>query len=79
MVNQDIINSIRPGDSVKVTIKSNKRFCRSNEKMGIGFIYTDGGFNRNATLFASIAWSDGGCSNSLLNRFDTIEIIKITK
>lgn len=68
---------IKPGDSIKVTIKNRSRFSDSPDKVGIGFTYSHGGLNNNATLFASIAWSDGVCSNSVLSRFDSVEKISI--
>jgi hypothetical protein len=76
---KNIIDNVRPGDTVRVTIKNRSRFGNGEDKVGIGYIYTNGGIFSNATLFASIAWSDGLCSNSLLNRFDSIEKVKITK
>jgi hypothetical protein len=76
---KNIIDEVRPGDTVKVTIRNRSRFGGGEDKVGIGYIYSNGGVFSNATLFASIAWSDGGCSNSLLNKFDSIEKIKITK
>jgi hypothetical protein len=69
--------NIRPGDSIKVTIRNKSRFGDVPTKTGIGYVYSHGGLNNNATLFASIAWSDGACSNSMMDKFDTIEKIKI--
>ena len=70
-------DDVRPGDTIRVTISNKSRFSDIPVKIGIGYVYCQGGLNNNATLFASIAWSDGICSNSMLNRFDSVEKIKI--
>jgi hypothetical protein len=73
----NIKDNVRPGDSIKVTIRNKSRFGEVPIKTGIGYVYSHGGLHNNATLFASIAWADGACTNTMLDRFDSIEKIKV--
>jgi hypothetical protein len=65
----ETIQNLKPGDVIKVELKNRDRSVRK----GIGHVYKN-----NQKLFASISWSDGNCSNCILNVFEKITRVKLT-
>lgn len=73
------MNTLKPGDPVRVTLASVSKFNPQPTKSGIGHVYARGGQNNRASLYVAVAWEDGNCCNGILTSFTTVERIDITR